>query len=86
MNSLPSFTSVNWYWEIIKRRWLSASIVFLSVLTLGVVATSLKKDLYEAEAKLKFKNNTDSRSLTEVDRAIGQKTAAAERNSIDTEA
>jgi capsular exopolysaccharide synthesis family protein len=86
MNSLPSFSSVNWYWEIIKRRWLPASIVFWTVLTLGMVVTSLRKDLYEAEAKLKFKNNTVSSSLTEVNRIIGQKSAVVEQNSIDTEA
>ena len=87
MNSLESYSSVDRYWEILKRRWLPASVVFLSVLTLGVVATSLKQNLYEAEAKLKFKSNTVSSSLTEVSKALSALSPIAEKgNPIDTEA
>ena len=87
MHSSESFSSVDRYWEIIKRRWLPASVVFVSVLTLGVVATSLKENLYQAEAKLKFKGNTVSSSLTEVSKALGALAPIAEKgNPIDTEA
>ena len=62
------------YWQIIKRRWLPGSIVFLTILTLGIVATTLRKNVYEAEARLKFKGNIVSSSITK------------KRNFIDTEA
>ena len=55
MNSPQTSFDADQYWQIIKRRWFPGAVVLLSVLTLGVVATSLKESLYEAEAKLKFK-------------------------------
>ena len=87
MNSSESSSSVEQYLEIIKRRWPPTLVVFLSIFTLGVVATSLKQSLYEAEAKLKFKSNTVSSSLTEVSKALGALSPIAEKgNPIDTEA
>ncbi|MGF1589060.1 MAG: GumC family protein [Pleurocapsa sp.] len=87
MNSSPSSFGTDQYWQIIKRRWLPGSVVFLSVLTLGVVATSLKQSIYEADAKLKFKGNTVSSSLTEANRALGAFAPIAQQgNPIDTEA
>jgi polysaccharide biosynthesis transport protein len=87
MNSSPTSLGAEQYWEIIKRRWLPGTIVFLSVLTLGVVATTLKKNIYEAEAKLKLKGNTVSSSLTEVSKALEEFSPIAEKgNPIDTEA
>jgi len=87
MNSPQTSFDVNKYWQIIKRRWLPGTIVLLSVLTLGVVATSLKQSLYEAEAKLKFKGSTVSSSLTEVSKALGGLSSIVEQgNPIDTEA
>ena len=87
MNSSPSSLGIDQYWQMIQRRWLPSSAVFLSVLTLGVVATSLKQSVYEADAKLKFKGNTVSSSLTEVSRSLGAFAPVAEQgNPIDTEA
>jgi polysaccharide biosynthesis transport protein len=87
MNSSPISFGADQYWEIIKRRWLPGSVAFLSVLTLGVVATSLKENVYQAEAKLKFKGNTVSSSLTEVSKALeGFSPIAEKANPIDTEA
>jgi len=84
MNSPQTSFDVNKYWQIIKRRWLPGTIVLLSVLTLGVVATSLKQSLYEAEAKLKFKGSTVSSSLTEVSKALGGLSSIVEQgNPID---
>ncbi|MEM8672433.1 MAG: polysaccharide biosynthesis tyrosine autokinase [Cyanobacteria bacterium P01_G01_bin.67] len=87
MNSAQTSMGTDQYWQIIKRRWLSGSVVFISILTLGAVATTLKQSMYEAEAKLKFKGNTVSSSLTEVSKALGGLSAIAEQgNPIDTEA
>ncbi|NJR47290.1 MAG: polysaccharide biosynthesis tyrosine autokinase [Hyellaceae cyanobacterium CSU_1_1] len=87
MNSSPASLGTDRYWQIIKRRWLPGSIVFLTVLTLGVVATTLKQSIYQADAKLKFKGNTVTSSLTEVSKAIGELTPiVAQGNPLDTEA
>ena len=87
MNSSQTSLGIEQYWQIIKRRWLPGSVVFISILTLGVVATSLKENVYEAEAKLRFKSSTVSSSLTEVSKALGALAPLAqEGNPIDTEA
>ena len=86
MNSQTSL-GFEQYWQIIRRRWLPGSVVFFSVLTLGFVATSLKQNVYEAEAKLKFKGSTISSSLTEVSKALNAFAPIAQQgNPIDTEA
>jgi polysaccharide biosynthesis transport protein len=87
MNSSPASLGTDQYWQIIKRRWLPGSMVFLTVLTLGVIANTLKQSVYQADAKLKFKGNTVSSSLTEVSKAIGTLTPiVAQGNPLDTEA
>ena len=86
MNSQTSL-GIEQYWQIVRRRWLPGSVVFFSVLTLGFVATSLKQNVYEAEAKLKFKGSTISSSLTEVSKALNAFAPIAQQgNPIDTEA
>ena len=87
MNSPQTSLNTEQYWQIIKRRWLPGSIVFLSILTLGIVATSLKQNIYEAEAKLKFKGSTVSSTLTDASKALEGFSPIAEKgNPIDTEA
>ena len=87
MNSPQTSLNTEQYWQIIKRRWLPGSVVFLSILTLGIVATSIKQNVYEAEAKLKFKSSTVSGTLTDVSKALeGFNPIAAKGNPIDTEA
>ena len=66
MNSSQTSLGADQYWQILKRRWLPGTAVFLTVLILGVVANTLKKSIYEANAKLKFDNSTVSGNLTEV--------------------
>jgi len=87
MNSSQTSLGTEQYWQIIKRRWLPGSIVFLSILTLGIVATSLKQSIFEAEAKLKFEGSTISGSLSDVGKALDGFTPIAEKgNPLDTEA
>ncbi|MEM8718516.1 MAG: polysaccharide biosynthesis tyrosine autokinase [Cyanobacteria bacterium P01_G01_bin.39] len=87
MNSAPKPFGSDQYWQIIKRRWLPGSLVFISILILGVVATTLKQSVYEAEAKLKFKGNSVSFSLNEAGEALGGLSLiVAQENPIDTEA
>jgi polysaccharide biosynthesis transport protein len=87
MNPSPSATGTDQYWQMLKRHWIPGSIVFMSILILGIVATTLKESIYEAEAKLKFKGNTVSSSLTEVTKELGTLSPLVkESNPIDTEA
>jgi polysaccharide biosynthesis transport protein len=75
------------YLQIVRKHLRPGSLAFLAVLTLGVVATTLKPDVYQAEAKLKFKGNTASSSLTEVSKAVGDLSSIVDQgNPLDTEA
>ncbi|MGL5881397.1 MAG: GumC family protein, partial [Xenococcaceae cyanobacterium] len=87
MNSSQNSFGTDQYWQIVKKRWQSGSVVFLTVLALGVVVNTLKQSVYEAEAKLKFKGNTVSSSLTEVSKTITTlKPVVDQGNPLDTEA
>ncbi|MEL6930178.1 MAG: capsular biosynthesis protein, partial [Cyanobacteria bacterium J06600_6] len=87
MNSSQTSLGTDQYWQILRKRWLPGTAVFLTVLILGVVANTLKKSIYEANAKLKFDNNTIANNLTEVNKALGVFSPIAEQgNPIDTEA
>ncbi|MFM2312076.1 MAG: hypothetical protein RLZZ04_1352 [Cyanobacteriota bacterium] len=87
MNSSQNSFGSDQYWQIIKRQRFMGSVVFLTVLTLGVVVNTLKHSVYEAEAKLKFKGNTVSSSLTEVSKTISNlKPIVDQGNPLDTEA
>lgn len=54
MNSSPDAVDFSRSWQIIKKHWLSGSLAFLSVFTIGAIATYLREDVYRAEAKLKL--------------------------------
>ena len=87
MNSSQSSSGAARYWQMFKRHWLSGSLVFVSVLTLGIVANTMKKSLYEADAKIKFKGSSVNDTLSEVTKALGAfSPIAQEGNPIDTEA
>ncbi|NJK76825.1 MAG: hypothetical protein HC942_26185 [Microcoleus sp. SU_5_6] len=74
------------YWQIIKRRWLPALIVFASILAFVSYSILKEKPIYEAEGKLLLKKATAGASLTEVGKEIGQLTPAAEQsNPLTTE-
>ena len=87
MESSQSELSIDKYWQIIKRRWLPGTVVLLSVLVLGIFATLMKKDIYQVQAKLRFKKNNASSSLTELTKAIGNLSPVDSKgNPINTEA
>jgi succinoglycan biosynthesis transport protein ExoP len=86
VNSSPASMGPNQYWQIISKHRHQGSLAFLAVLTLGVIATTLKPSVYQADAKLKFKGNTASSSLTEVSKAIGTLSPIVDQgNPLDTE-
>jgi capsular exopolysaccharide synthesis family protein len=59
------------YLSIIKRRCVPTSIVFFTLLTLGVVKTVLETPMYQAGGQIVLKKNTTS-SLTGVGSQLGQ--------------
>ncbi len=87
MNSSQSSPGLDQYWQVVKRHWVPGTAAFLSVLTLGILATMTKEDIYEAKAKLRFKGNTVSSSLTDASKALGELSPLGEEgNPVDTEA
>ncbi len=76
------------YWQIVNRRWLSALSVFFPVLLVSVLGSYLKKPSYQAEGKLQFQRTNTISSLTGVGTEIGKLEPLVEDKSspIDTEA
>ena len=58
-------------WRSLQRRWLPALAIFLSILTLGTLATYLKAPIYTAAGKLRFKSNNVTATLTELGTKVG---------------
>ncbi len=79
-------SSMDEYWQIIKRRWVPGTVVFLTVFVLGVVATLTKKPIYEAQTQLRLKTDIIS-NLTELSKEIGTLSPLVEKgNPLKTEA
>jgi capsular exopolysaccharide synthesis family protein len=84
----PAETGIEFqqYWQILKRRWLPALIIFASILGLVSYSILKEKPIYEAEGKLLLKKTIAGSSLTELGKEIGQLTPAAEQsNPLTTE-
>jgi capsular exopolysaccharide synthesis family protein len=75
------------YWRIFKRRWRPTTAIFGSILLLGILAAGLKRPIYEAQGKLKFKKIVAVSSLTEMGKEIGSMNQLTEKSSpLTTEA
>ncbi|PSB01247.1 GumC family protein [Merismopedia glauca] len=80
---------LNWreYLRVLRRRWLPASIVFVSVVGAIAFVTSTGKPIYEAEGKLLLKRLSSTSSLTGVGEKIGELGALDDKTTpLDTEA
>lgn len=87
MESTESSIGFQQYWSIVKRRWLPAVIVFVSVFVPTVLYLSSQKPAYLAEGKLLFKKTSTTSSLTGLGREIGQlDSLQAQSSPLDTEA
>lgn len=87
MESRESPIGFQHYWLILKRRWLPASAVFVSVFALTTLSFSLQKPVYVAEGKLLFKKTSTTSSLTGLGKEIGQLDPLQQQGSpLDTEA
>ncbi|MGH8000296.1 MAG: GumC family protein, partial [Brasilonema sp.] len=76
------------YLQILKRRWLSAFGIFLTVFLIAALPSSLKKADYEAEGKLLFQRTNSISSLTGLGTEIGKLESVSQENSnpLTTEA
>ncbi|HAZ49441.1 MAG TPA: lipopolysaccharide biosynthesis protein [Cyanobacteria bacterium UBA11369] len=86
MESAESALGIQQYWLILKRRWLPASAVFVTVIALTGIKIWLQQPLYRAEAKLAFSKTNPTSSLTGLGKEIGEFSPVAEQtNPLNTE-
>lgn len=73
-------------WLILQRRWFPTLTVFLSILTLGIVATNLKKPIYSAAGKLQYKNIDTATSVIDSTNSNKKNNSYISKNNpLDTE-
>lgn len=63
---------IDQYWQLLKRRWLPASLVFASTFVLITTLGFLQTPIYEAEGKLRFKSRDATSALTGLGGELGQ--------------
>ncbi|NET67274.1 MAG: hypothetical protein F6K63_23960 [Moorea sp. SIO1G6] len=83
----PESSRFEQYWWILKRRWLPASGIFVSVSVIMSLVASLQKPVYVAQGLLLFKRLNTTSSVTEVGKEIGiLQPLVDQSNPLDTEA
>lgn len=60
------------YWLALKRRWLPASIVFVSISIISAATLVIQKNIYEAEGRIRFTRGDRTTALTGVGKELGQ--------------
>jgi capsular exopolysaccharide synthesis family protein len=79
--------NVQQYWQILRRRWLPASLLMGSVFALTTAFTLLQKPTYEGEGKLLFNKTSRVSSLTSLSEKAGELSGLTQlSNPLDTEA
>jgi succinoglycan biosynthesis transport protein ExoP len=85
----PDQDSVNvqQYWQILRRRWLPATLIMGSVFGLTTSLTLLQKPVYEGQGKLLFNKTNRVSSLTALSEKAGEMSGLTQlSNPLDTEA
>lgn len=82
METSQSFLTTDRYWQIVKKRWIPAVVVFLGVATYGILSTAIKANMYEAEGKLKFSQTNASSSVANLSRELGVLSPLSEKNNL----
>lgn len=72
--------NIQQYWLILKRRWLPASGVFVTVSLLSVGALSMQQDIFEASGKLRYSGEDRATALTGIGLAMGDLDPLVESN------
>ncbi|MFQ3638144.1 MAG: Wzz/FepE/Etk N-terminal domain-containing protein, partial [Cyanobacteriota bacterium] len=74
------------YWNVMKRRWLPATSVFLTLTALSVAIALRQKPSYEAETLLQVRSSASSR-LTGVGEGLGElERLTQQSNPVDSQA
>ena len=60
------------YWLVLKRRWIPATVTFLTVVALALHGALSRKTVYEAEARILIKKTDESAKLAGLDNRIGE--------------
>ncbi len=82
---IEEYIDFNRYWQVLKRRWIPATVTFAGIVTLSLVAALVSEDVYQAEARLLIK--TDRRDLVDVpDGSPDVTRTVLEKDPIETEA
>lgn len=83
---IEEYIDFNRYWQVLKRRWLPATVTFAGIVTLSLVAALASEDVYQAEAQLQIKSD-GSFGLTGIsDGSSETKRAVIDKDPLETEA
>ncbi|MEO0455551.1 MAG: polysaccharide biosynthesis tyrosine autokinase [Cyanobacteria bacterium P01_A01_bin.114] len=86
MQAVESEFGLGQYWQILRRRWLPASLVFANTVAILSILGLTQTPLYEAEGKLRFKSRDTTSALTGLGDEIGQlESLDSKENPIATE-
>ena len=80
IQAADSEISIDQYWQILKRRWLPTSLVFVGIVAMVSAWGFSQTPIYEAEGKLRFKSRDATSTLT----GLGDELAQLE--SLDSKA
>lgn len=80
------FMDIQEYWSILKRRWITSSLVFLSVSVLSLGTLMIQKQIYQSDGKIRFTRGDRATALIGVGKEMGQFEPLLETNNpISTE-
>ncbi|MDJ0707604.1 MAG: polysaccharide biosynthesis tyrosine autokinase [Leptolyngbyaceae cyanobacterium MO_188.B28] len=86
MQAVDTEIGIDQYWQILKRRWLPASLVFVGVAATVSAYGFSQTSIYEAEGKLRFKSKDATSTLTGLGDELGQlESLDGKENPIATE-
>lgn len=83
---IEEYIDLNRYWQVLKRRWVPATITFAGILTLSLVAALTSEDVYQAQAQLLIKSDRSSGFLDIPDGSPEIKQSVIDKDPIETEA
>ncbi|MEM8674641.1 MAG: polysaccharide biosynthesis tyrosine autokinase [Cyanobacteria bacterium P01_G01_bin.67] len=85
---IEEYIDFNRYWQVLRRRWIPATVTFAGIVTLSLVAALTSEDVYQAEAQLLIKSESDrsSRIVGIPDGSPEIKRSVLDKDPIETEA
>ncbi|MEL6441211.1 MAG: polysaccharide biosynthesis tyrosine autokinase [Cyanobacteria bacterium J06621_8] len=83
---IEEYIDFNRYWQVLKRRWIPATVTCGGIVALSLIAALISKDVYQAEAQLLIKSDRSSRLLGIDDGSPEINRAVLDKDPIETEA